>query len=82
MLRMKYYCLLSHFLGSLKHVKYLLGNQLLLSLSVAFNVTDHPLDFLFGLVELSVYLIQLAFDLSLPQLRDVSLSMLSVSIIS
>ena len=79
---MKYYCLLSHFLSSREHFKYLLGSQLLLSLSVAFNVTDHPVDFLLGLVELSVYLIHLAFDLCLPQLRDMSLSMLGMSFIS
>jgi hypothetical protein len=82
MLRMKYYCLLSHFLGSLEHLKYLLGSQLLLSLSVAFNVPEHPLDVLLGLVELAVYLIKLAFDLSLPQVRDMPLGMLTMSIIS
>lgn len=82
MLWMKNYCLMSHFFGSLEHLKYLLSSQLLLSLSVMYNVSDHPLNFLLSLVKLSVYLIQLSFNLSLPQLRDMSLSMLSMSIIS
>jgi len=73
---MQYYLLLSDFLDSLIHFKYLFSTKLLLSLPIGLDLCYDSLNLLLPPTYLSIHLIHVSLNLRLSQLTYMPLCMI------